>query len=291
MSTTRRYWLKGISLVVIFYLIFNLSSPLFLDRDKQLKNIETPDLILIALVLLFNSELLNKLENISFSKDGSFKAEFKQLKESQEKLEETQKQQKKQIEETQEQQKVQISNVNKEISGLHEAIKHFNSREDILRREPDAINKNLALVGLKVRSGDVIDAITPIYAVITPDFTLGKQVDGVQYGGMGGGETPLVRDGCIVTGVNLYRGDYFGREEIIHIELIWQKLTQKGIDSEEVFSPKLGSGNYAKDIILEELRTESDCYIYNFSCKTSDHTSGETFLHDFTIDAKKLPTL
>ncbi|NEO71527.1 hypothetical protein [Moorena sp. SIO3H5] len=165
------------------------------------------------------------------------------------------------------------------------------AREDIEHQNPDLEGKELAFVALKVRHGDIIDAITPIFAEITPDFRLGKPKVGMQYGGTGGEETVLQRSGCIVTGVNLYKGNYFGREEIIQIELIWNRLTPQGLDpSAEVLSEKLGSGDYADiDKPPIQLRADPGYYIYNFLASTSNHTSGETFLHDFRIEQRQLP--
>lgn len=49
----------------------------------------------------------------------------------------------------------------------------------------------LALVALKVRSGDIIDAVTPVFAEVTPDLKLQNRKYGLQVGGTGGGETQL----------------------------------------------------------------------------------------------------
>lgn len=276
MATPSKYWIKGISVIVLGYLIFSLSSPLILATEKQPRKIEAPDLILVTIVLMFNSGLLEKLENISFSKDGSFEAKFKQLEAAQEQVKQDL--------------SAKLSTQSQKIVSLEEAIKSYNSREDILSQDPELVDKELALVGLKVRSGDIVDAITPIYAVITPDGELGKTTEGQCYGGTGGSETVLTKNGCVVTGVDIYRGDYFGREEVVQIALVWRELIQQGMDATDITSPVLGSGQYAEAIKRETLRAKPDCYISNFSCDTSFHTSGETFLHNFTIESKGLPT-
>ena len=272
-------WIKSVSAIAICYLIFSLSSPIFLKTEKQPRKIETSDIVLVTLILIFNSGLIDRLEDFSIS-DGKFNAKFKQLEEQvsiqDKKIEEQQK---------------EIVNQGENIHHLEEIIIAYNSREDIYRENPHLENKELALVGLKVRHGDIIDAITPIYAIIqtTPDLRLGKEVKGKHYGGFGGDEATLERNGYIVTGVNIYKADYFGREEVVHIQLIWNKLTQQGIETEPILSKKLGTGEYAKNIWLaEEIRAKTGYYICNFNCKTSDHTSGETFLHDFKIETKEL---
>lgn len=183
---------------------------------------------------------------------------------------------------------IKIDNIKRQSTPL---IIHKSAVDDTLQKNPNLKDKKLALVGLKVHHGQVIDAITPIFAVIesTPDLKLGETVDGEHYGGQGGGETILKKDGCILTGLNYYKGNYFGRIEVVQIELIWHKLTQKGIDPDEIVSEKLGTGEFAKQINLFKLRAETDCYISNLSATTSYHTSGETYLNDLSITQEKLP--
>lgn len=76
----RNWWLEIISLIAMGYLIFSLISPIFFEEKRQPRKIEAPDIILIALVFLFNSGLLNRLEDFGVSKDGGVTAKFKQLK-------------------------------------------------------------------------------------------------------------------------------------------------------------------------------------------------------------------
>jgi hypothetical protein len=47
----------------MLYLLFSLVSPLFFKEGKAPRKLETSDIILISLVLLFNSEILSRLEN------------------------------------------------------------------------------------------------------------------------------------------------------------------------------------------------------------------------------------
>ncbi len=164
------------------------------------------------------------------------------------------------------------------------------ARQQIINRDPSLENGIVALVGLKVRSGDVVDAITPIFAEITPKLEVSRKIEGDRIGGEDGGETLLEREGYIITGINIERGVYFGRDEVIHIEVVWSRLTSQGIDQNDaITSEKLGSGNYATISQRKELRTESGNYISDIRSYTSDHTSGETFLHDIYIKQEKLP--
>ncbi|MEH2192390.1 MAG: hypothetical protein V7K98_06940, partial [Nostoc sp.] len=79
-KTSRNWWIEIISLLALTYLIFSLISPMFLKQGQQPRKIETPDIIVITIVLLFSSGLLNRLEDFGISKEGGVTAKFKQLK-------------------------------------------------------------------------------------------------------------------------------------------------------------------------------------------------------------------
>ena len=72
------WWIEIISFLAVGYLIFSLISPIFLKEGQQPRKIEAPDIIIIAIVLLFNSGLLNRIEDFAISKDGGFTAKFKE---------------------------------------------------------------------------------------------------------------------------------------------------------------------------------------------------------------------
>jgi hypothetical protein len=76
------WWIEIVSLITVGYLAFSLISPMFLKQGHQPpRKIETPDIVLIALVLLFNSGLLNRLEGFGISKDGGVTTTFTALTE------------------------------------------------------------------------------------------------------------------------------------------------------------------------------------------------------------------
>ncbi len=133
--------------------------------------------------------------------------------------------------------------------------------------------------------GDIIDAITPIYAEVTQSLELKGEYEGDHIGGTGGDEVVLKQPNCVVTGFNIQRGYYFGRSEVVHIQIIWSRLTQNGIDMDSmIMSKKLGSGNHAE--ISErpkEFRAQKNAFISDFAATVSKHTSGETFLNDIEI--------
>lgn len=165
-------------------------------------------------------------------------------------------------------------------------------KAQVIAENPELKGSTLALVALKVRYGDIIDSITPVFAEIAPDLRIkDKKIVGQRIGGEGGGETLLEREGYIITGVTVYRGNYFGRDEVIQIQVIWHKLTPQGIDSTtEIVSEKLGSGKFANiSQPPKELRAKPGYYISDLSASTSNHTSGETFFNDLYIEQEKLP--
>ncbi|MBG1265007.1 SlyX family protein [Nostoc sp. WHI] len=97
-----------ISLLALSYLMFSLISPIFLKQGQQPRKIETPDIIVIAIVLLFNSGLLNRIKDFGISKDGGFTANFEELKQEVN-------EQKKQIDELQAQQLEQLGKQQKNL--------------------------------------------------------------------------------------------------------------------------------------------------------------------------------
>ena len=159
------------------------------------------------------------------------------------------------------------------------------ARERIIEKFPTLQGKNIALVGFRVRSGDIIDAVTPIYAEVSERMELSGEYEGDRVGGTGGAENVLKQSGYVVTGFDIQRGHYFGRSEVVHIQVFWSRMTRDGIDSNDTMvSDKLGSGNNAQ--ISEpprEYRANQDSLISDFAATTSYHTSGETFLNDIQI--------
>lgn len=70
---------QTISLITVGYLLLSLTLPTFWKQGEKLRKIETPDVLVIALALLFNSGLTKRLIDLEISKEGSLKANFKKL--------------------------------------------------------------------------------------------------------------------------------------------------------------------------------------------------------------------
>jgi hypothetical protein len=67
----------------------------------------------------------------------------------------------------------------------------------------------IALVGLRLRVGDWIDQVSPIYAELLEDGTLGPEIHGPTFGGFGGQPTDLhCQPGHVVTGLQTRSGHY-----------------------------------------------------------------------------------
>lgn len=164
------------------------------------------------------------------------------------------------------------------------------AKEQLLQKEGKALHEDnfLALAGFVVRSGDIIDGLTPIFAEIgKQDKQFKSKRIGKSFGGEGGAPTELYREGYIVTGIDLIRGYYYGREEVVHFQIIWDRLTEKGITSQdEVKSEKLGSGNnvtFAESIPARIFRAKPQHYVADFAAQQSYHSDGSTFLHDMEV--------
>ncbi len=159
------------------------------------------------------------------------------------------------------------------------------ARDNVLQKFPSLQGKNIALIGFRVRHGDVIDAVTPIYAQVTEKLQLAGEFEGDRIGGTGGGETVLKKPGYVVTGFDVQRGYYFGRRQVAHFQIIWQRLTATGVDFKStVLSERLGAGNYVRNLEPpSEFRASQGAFISDFAATTASHTSGETFLNDIQI--------
>ena len=70
-------------------------------------------------------------------------------------------------------------------------------------------NPGFALIGLVVRAGSWIDQVTPLFAELLEDGTLGMQIRGPSFGGEGGTLHELrVAPGHVVTGIQTRSGTY-----------------------------------------------------------------------------------
>jgi hypothetical protein len=73
------WWIKILAAATVAYVAFSLVSPMFLKENQRPRKIETSDLVLIAIVFLFGSGLIDRLEGLGISKEGGLTAQFKRL--------------------------------------------------------------------------------------------------------------------------------------------------------------------------------------------------------------------
>ncbi len=93
-----------------------------------------------------------------------------------------------------------------------------------------------ALIGLKIRHGSLVDAITGIYGQLKVDGTIGSTIEGQRYGKTGGGQTIVRRKGYVIVGLSIRSSRY-----VDQLRILWQKWTSSGPNSsEEVQSQILG---------------------------------------------------
>ncbi|OIP73484.1 MAG: hypothetical protein AUK48_09995 [Oscillatoriales cyanobacterium CG2_30_44_21] len=118
-SSLGNWGVKVISFLTMSYMFFSLISPMITtDKAKQPKKLEAGDLALIALVLLFNSNLLNRLENFGVSTGGGITAKFKELDQEVNK-------QKEQIDDLQSQQLEQLAKQQKNLEEMQAFMYNF----------------------------------------------------------------------------------------------------------------------------------------------------------------------
>ena len=158
-------------------------------------------------------------------------------------------------------------------------------RDRIAEKFPTLVGKNIALIGFSVRHGDIIDAVTPIYSVVSPRLKLKGEYVGDRLAGDGGGETVLKQPGYVVTGFDVQYGEYYGDTAVVQLKVIWTRLTSNGLDTGSIIeSEKLGSGDRAEISEPPELvRASADAFISDFEVEISHHSNGDTFLKAIRI--------
>lgn len=143
-----------------------------------------------------------------------------------------------------------------------------------------------SLIGLKVRSGDIIDGLTPIYSTVTSSLKLEDEWEDSPIGGDGGEEIlilpPEDKKDYVVTRIEIQRGNYFGADHVIHIKVTWNSLTsiRDGRHDTEIHSEELGTGEYADIQEKPKVFGTKNAFISHIDASTSYHTSGETFITD-----------
>jgi hypothetical protein len=156
--------------------------------------------------------------------------------------------------------------------------------------DDEGSGRYFALSGMIVGHGDLIHSVTPVFSQYLLDGSIGDSEDGERYGGEGP-YSDFLKPGHLVTEVRVTRGDYFGARHVIHIQVVWQKLTPDGLDSNKITSERLGTGAYASDLVEVAYTAPTNHYISDLFVPPSEvpHTSGEIYLTDLEANFKQLP--
>lgn len=101
----------------------------------------------------------------------------------------------------------------------------------------EELQRGMVWVGAVVRSGDVIDGLTPIYARVGGKGFLTKPMyRGQAIGGQGGGAHLVYKPGHVVVGVRYLRMNYYGHAGIQQMQLVFRKWSPNGPVGPDVLS-------------------------------------------------------
>lgn len=176
-------------------------------------------------------------------------------------------------------------------SDAYYAIDASNGTDTTIETREDTADKIWVVSGFKIRHGDIIDAITPIYTQINnKTFEVYQTTLGTRIGGTGGGESIETMDGYYVKGIEYQRGAYFGANEVAHIRIIYGELTPDGLIG-SIRSRVYGSGNYIERLLEpESFIVKKSFVVSNIQAISKQHTSGEVFLNNLAVIQRKLHT-
>jgi hypothetical protein len=173
---------------------------------------------------------------------------------------------------------------------------------ELLTTHPDLAGKDLAVVGLMVRDGDIVNGFAPIYAEISNDPAQHRlkisdtHIPGEFHGESNGNEEYMVKNSGLVTELDVYSGKYYGSDAVAKLTLIWRGIAKSGYDldtSPEPFTKTYGSANRLENsnLTLTTYRAPAGCYLADIrKVATETHTSGEVFLlPKFDVTYRPLP--
>ena len=146
------------------------------------------------------------------------------------------------------------------------------------------------LVGFVIRSGDVLDSITPIFRdqwlqngelVLSKETRLGKAI-----GGIGGKEAQILQEGAHVVALRIKTGVYFGARHVLSFQADLRDFATGQITS----SPWYGSGKHVTSPPepIVEFKTRNGFLISGLEGSASGHTSGETFVSKVEVVETRL---
>jgi len=173
---------------------------------------------------------------------------------------------------------------------------------ELLSAHPDLAGKDIAVVGLMVRDGDIVNGFAPIYAEISNDPAKHRlkisdtHISGEFHGESNGNEEYMVKNSGLVTELDVYSGRYHGSDAVAKMTLVWRGIAKSGYDmdtSAEPFTKSYGSAHGLEDsnLTLIPYRAPAGCYLADIrKVSTETHTSGEVYLlPKFDVSYRPLP--
>jgi hypothetical protein len=139
----------------------------------------------------------------------------------------------------------------------------------------------VALSGLHIRHGQIIDAVTPIYSHFDDDFNMLSKSYGNQIGGNGGGETLLEKDGYIISEIKIEKVNYYGGQTIANLQIVWQQPTNTGnrISSEMIGTSGQFTTTQNQNLVINH---------GNYISKLSGTRDGRGFLAELSYEESSL---
>lgn len=144
---------------------------------------------------------------------------------------------------------------------------------------------NRALSGLIIRHGDIVDSIRPIYGEIDSNGKIGDLAfASAQVGGNGGTEKIVLKQGYVIVGFYMDRGNYFGASHIGKLRIIWQKWSRNKPEGDLILSDNYSTGNHMADVVKIELSAPKGSFIRALDASATEHTNGDNFLSEIQIE-------
>jgi hypothetical protein len=146
-------------------------------------------------------------------------------------------------------------------------------------------NQGRVLSGLIIRHGDIVDSIRPIYGEIDANGKVEDLAFGsAQVGGNGGTEKIVLKQGYVIVGFYMDKGNYFGAMHIGKLRIIWQKWSRNKPEGDLILSDSYSTGSHMADSVKIELSAPKGSFIRALNASATQHTNGDNFLSEIQIE-------
>ncbi len=104
----------------------------------------------------------------------------------------------------------------------------------------EQISPSCVMTGMKIRKGDIINALTPIFQPLETDGSISSELYiGKQQGGDGGSGDIFLQFGYVLVGLRFQTVNYYGHGAINALSLIWRRWLNGQVTNEELISEPL----------------------------------------------------